>query len=104
MSLPGSMGQIAEVIQSPLFARQKKKLKEKEQRGLDEAVRAIMADPAVGSTKCGDLQGVRVYKYRSGTSQMLLAYELADNGTTLHLYAVGRHENFYRDLSKYIHQ
>ena len=96
------MSQIAEVIQAPLFAREKKKLNKTQRKKLDEAVKTIMTDPAVGRAKSGDLQGVRVYKYKLGNKQILLAYEVVD--TTLCLYTFGSHENFYRNLSKYIHQ
>ncbi len=96
------MSQIAEVIQAPLFAREKKKLNKTQRKKLDEAVKTIMTDPAVGRAKSGDLQGVRVYKYKLGNKQILLAYEVVD--TTLYLYTFGSHENFYRNLSKYIHQ
>ncbi|MDU9047423.1 MAG: type II toxin-antitoxin system RelE/ParE family toxin [Candidatus Electrothrix sp. Rat3] len=96
------MGQIAEVIQAPLFARQKKKLNKTQRKKLDEAVKTIMANPAVGKAKSGDLQGVRTYKYKIGNKQILLAYEVV--GTTLYLYTFGSHQNFYQKLSKYIHQ
>ncbi|MCI5161386.1 MAG: type II toxin-antitoxin system RelE/ParE family toxin [Candidatus Electrothrix sp. AX5] len=96
------MSQIAEVIQAPLFAREKKKLNKTQRKKLDEAVKTIMTDPSVGRAKSGDLQGVRVYKYKLGNKQILLAYEVVD--TTLYLYTFGSHENFYRNLSKYIHQ
>ncbi|WP_446010391.1 type II toxin-antitoxin system RelE/ParE family toxin [Candidatus Electrothrix sp.] len=96
------MSQIAEVIQAPLFARQKKKLNKTQRKKLDEAVKTIMADPAAGKAKSGDLQGVLVYKYKIGNKQVLLAYEVV--GTTLYLYTFGSHQNFYQKLSKYIHQ
>ena len=96
------MSQIAEVIQAPLFAREKKKLNKTQRKKIDEAVKTIMTDPAVGRTKSGDLQGVRIYKYKLGNKQILLAYEVVDS--TLYLYTFGSHENFYRNLNKYIHQ
>ena len=96
------MSQIAEVIQAPLFAREKKKLNKTQRKKLDEAVKTIMTDPAVGRAKSGDLQGMRVYKYKLGNKQILLAYEVVDS--TLYLYTFGSHENFYRNLNKYIHQ
>ena len=60
------MSQITEVIQSPLFAKQKKKLKNNQIKKLDEAIKTIMAEPTIGSSKSGDLHGVRVYKYKLG--------------------------------------
>jgi mRNA-degrading endonuclease RelE of RelBE toxin-antitoxin system len=96
------MSQITEVIQSPLFARQKKKLKKNQIQKLDDAIRTIMADPTVGAAKSGDLQGVQIYKYKSGNNLILLAYEVDES--TLYLYTFGSHQNFYRELSKYLHQ
>jgi len=96
------MNQLTEVIQSPLFAKQKKKLKKNQIKKLDEAVKTIMADPNVGNSKSGDLQGIHVYKYKIGNNLILLAYEIINS--TLYLYTFGSHQNFYRELSKYIHQ
>ena len=96
------MSQIAEVIQSPLFAQQKKKLKKNQIKKLDDAIKTIMANPAIGTAKSGDLQGVQVYKYKIGNNLILLAYEVNEN--TLYLYTFGSHQNFYRELSKYLHQ
>ena len=95
------MSQIAEVIQSPLFARQKKKLKKNQIKKLDDAIKTIMADSTVGASKSGDLQGIKVYKLKLGNNLILLAYEV--NKFILYLYAFGSHQNFYRELSKYLH-
>ena len=94
------MSQITEVIQSPLFARQKKKLKKNQIKKLDDAIRSIMADPAIGTAKSGDLQGVQVYKYKFGNNLILLAYGIDES--TLYLYTFGSHQNFYKELSKYL--
>ena len=96
------MCQIEEVIQSPLFAIQKKKLKKNQKVKLDETIKAIMENPEIGDAKSGDLKGVQVYKYKLGNNQILVAYEIVDS--TLYLYTFGSHQNFYRELSKYIHQ
>jgi len=96
------MTEITDIIQSPLFARQKKKLPKKQIRELDEAVRKIAQDPEIGSLKVGDLSGVRVYKFNSMNSIVLLSYEIRE--TTLFLYTFGTHQNFYRALKKYIYR
>ena len=95
------MGKISEIIQSPTFAKQKKKLKKNQIRKLDEAIKAILANPNIGDIQKGDLQGIRVYKYKIGNNLILLAYEI--EGSTLYLYSFGSHQNFYRELSKYLH-
>lgn len=95
------MSDLKEIIQSPVFAKQKKKLESCQRKDLDAAVRAIFDNPAAGKMKQGDLSGVQVYKYTSSSQQILLAYEVS--GETLFLYAFGSHQNFYRDLKKYLH-
>ena len=92
------MTPITEIIQSPIFAKQKKKLHKQPIRDLDKAVESIRNDPSIGEMKVGDLKGVRVHKYTSKNQQVLLAYEVVD--TTLFLYAFGSHENFYLNLKR----
>lgn len=93
---------MTEIIQSPLFASQKKKLNKNQIKNLDEAVRAIAQNPELGSGKAGDLSGVQVYKFNSVLSLILLAYEI--NKSTLFLYSFGSHQNFYKELNKYINR
>jgi len=94
------MIEIKEIIQSPLFAKQKKKLHKNQIKALDNAVHKILKDPEVGILKVGDMSGIRVYKFQSINEQILLAYEVVDD--TLYLYTLGSHQNFYRRLKKYI--
>ncbi len=95
------MDDISEIIQSPTFARQKRKLKKNQTKKLDEAIKTIMTNPDIGDIKKGDLQGIRVYKYKGGNNLILLAYEI--ECSTIYLYSFGSHQNFYRELSKYLH-
>lgn len=94
------MTDISAIIQAPVFAKRKKKLHKQQVADLDKAVESICRDPAIGDMKTGDLGGIRVYKFQSAKQQILLAYEVIDS--TLFLYAFGSHENFYRDLEKYL--
>jgi mRNA interferase RelE/StbE len=87
------------VVQSPLFAKQKKKLTKPQITQLDEALRTIIANPEMGTLKTGDLKGVRVYKFRIDRNQILPAYEIMES--TMYLYTFGVHENFYRSLKQY---
>lgn len=86
------------LIALPRFTRALKKLQPEEKQTLDEAIRTIAADPQIGEMKKGDLAGVRVYKYRSQTRIVLVAYGVARDEGIIKLLAVGSHENFYRDL------
>ena len=96
------MKEIAEITQSPIFAKQKKKLHKNRIRDLDEAIRTVVKKPESGHLKTGDLGGIRVYKFQSMQEQVLLAYEVVENH--LFLYAFGTHENFYRRLKKYLNR
>jgi mRNA-degrading endonuclease YafQ of YafQ-DinJ toxin-antitoxin module len=88
------------VLQSSLFARTVKKLHLSEKVLLDKAIKTLIAQPELGDLKTGDLNGVRVYKFKVHTQQMLLAYRYQQEVLMLMLLAYGSHENFYRDLKK----
>jgi hypothetical protein len=95
------MTQLETIVQSPVFSRQKKKLYKQQVKDLDTALQYIFNTPGAGDMKAGDLQAIQVYKFKSGGRQFLLAYEVIDSA--LFLYTFGLHENFYRDLKKYLH-
>lgn len=86
------------VLTTPRFLRTVKKLHADEKRALDEAVKLVSANLDIGELKKGDLTGVRVYKYRFQTEQMLLAYAANKIEQVIILMGYGTHENFYRDL------
>ncbi len=83
------------VIQANEFARVVKKLPRQQKLELDEAVKAIMADPLLGEAKVADLAGVRVYKFKLNKQLALLGYEYDGETVTLYLLKLGSHENFY---------
>ena len=88
-----------EILQTPIFAKTKKKLKKNQVKDLDKAVRKIIKNPQIGKKKIGDLSDVWVYKFRMAKQENLLAYQWDDKRRIL--IALGIHENFYRDLKKY---
>jgi mRNA interferase RelE/StbE len=88
------------ILQTKHFARQKKKLNAHQIRELDKAVSEVAEDPEVGEQKRGDLSAVRVHKFRIMGQLCLLAYSYSKDNQTICLYAVGPHENFYRDLKR----
>lgn len=61
-----------------------------------------MADPLVGEPKVGALRGVRVVKFKVGSQQLLLAYQFDTRRNAIEILDVGPHENFYRELQKYL--
>jgi mRNA-degrading endonuclease RelE of RelBE toxin-antitoxin system len=91
------------VLSTKSFDRVVKKLHAKDKKVLDEAVKAILVNPAAGEEKRGDLSQVFVYKFKMNSQETLLAYELHPNKKkpdTLVLLAVGPHENFYSQLKR----
>ena len=88
------------VFQSRQFAKAIKKLHSNQKSDLDKAVQLLIADPMIGDSKAGDLEGVRVHKFKIVNQLNLLAYSYEDEILTLTLLALGSHENFYRDLKQ----
>lgn len=88
-----------EILQTPIFARKKKRLKKNQIRDLDDAVRKVVKNPKIGERKTGDLADIWVYKFRMVKQEYLLAYEWDTEKRIL--IALGVHENFHRDLKKY---
>ena len=89
----------AKILQTPIFAKKKKKLEKNQIKDLDDAVRKVVKNPKIGERKVGDLADIWVYKFRMAKQEHLLAYEWNDEKRIL--IALGVHENFYRDLKKY---
>lgn len=88
------------VFISPAFSRKAKKLKAGDKLEMDQAVSRILDNPEIGEEKVGDLAGVFVYKFRMRNLLVLLSYIFDDSEITLITF--GSHENFYRDLKKYL--
>lgn len=71
-----------------------------EKKILDQVIRNITDNPSIGKEKKGDLRGIFVYKFKIKTAEYLLAYRIV--GEDLELIIIGPHENYYRDLKKYL--
>ena len=93
---------LPQVIQAPRFAKAKRRLPVKAQLAADEAVKAILATPLSGDPKAGALRGVRVVKFKVGAQQLLLADQFDARRRLVEVLDVGPHENFYRELQKYL--
>jgi len=75
-------------------------MRKQEKEILDQEVRRIAQNPSIGEEKKGDLTGVFVHKFKTETTQYLLAYRKI--GEDLELVMIGPHENYYRDLKQYL--
>jgi len=84
----------------PPFKKYVKRLPRHFQQVVLDAVEDIVTNPSIGEAKRGDLEGFRVFKFSMGRQLTLIAYKLETD--SLILYQAGPHENFYRDLKKYL--
>ena len=69
---------------------------------LESDLNDIKANPHIGTPKVGKLRGIRVYKVKRGTDTLLIAYKFDKRARTLVYFYIGSHENFYRELEKYV--
>jgi len=88
------------VFQSRSFEQKVKKFSQAQKLELDEEIKQIMEDPSIGTEKKGDLRGIYIHKFKIKTTQYLLAYRIIEEN--LELIMIGPHQNYYRDLKKYI--
>jgi len=89
------------VVQSRSFRKRIKKFRKQEIQELDNQVRKIIESPEIGQEKRGVLKGVFVHKFKINAVQYLLAYRFRGKDL-LELVMIGPHENYYRDLEKYL--
>lgn len=87
---------------APRFNRIVKKLEPVLKRTLDEEIRNILDYPYKGDRKKGVLRDVLVHKFEAVNDQWLLAYRVLEKNQVIQLLHFGQHENFYRDLTKYL--
>jgi len=89
-----------QILQSSSFKKKVQRFRKQEKRVLDNQIRKIVKDTAIGQKKKGDLRGVFIHKFKIHTTQYLLSYRFVDDN--LELIMIGPHENYYRDLSIYL--
>jgi len=87
-----------QVIQYPAFERVVKKLHPNAKKDLDKAIKTLNLNPNAGDLKKGDLNGIRVFKFKMVQQLTLLAYKFNEAEKTLVFLALGSHENYYKDL------
>jgi len=88
------------IFLTPSFQRKLKKLHPSEKSKLDQAIRVISNNPLIGPSKKGKLQSIHVYKYKSQSQLILVAYRFFKKELILEFLSFGPHENFYRDLER----
>ena len=88
------------IVQSRSFEKRAGRFNKREKGVADKEVQKIRENPTTGQEKRGDLQGIYVHKFKIQTVQCLLSYRFV--GKNLELIMIGPHENYYRDLKKYL--
>ena len=88
------------VFQTPRFKKYVKKLPLHLQQIILDAVEDTLTDTEIGELKKGDLNGFRVHKFKMGNQLILMAYKVESD--SLILYQAGPHENFYKNLKRYL--
>jgi len=67
---------------------------------IEDEVDRIIENPSVGASKKGDLADFRVHKFSYRNQVYLISYRLRES--ELGFFTVGTHENFYRELKRYV--
>jgi addiction module RelE/StbE family toxin len=88
------------IIASPQFLKKVKKLSKQARKTVDRQIKRILKNPKLGEEKKQDLKGVFVHKFKLNKQDTLLSYKFTEDA--LFLLTVGSHENYYRDLKKYL--
>ena len=91
---------IMDALYKPPFRKLVKKQNRAFQLVIEDEAEKIRDDPTVGEAKKGDLSGFLVHKFIFQKQEYLMAYKTAKNHIIY--YMVGTHENFYRELKRYI--
>lgn len=86
----------------PLFSKFVKKQTRPFQLVIEDEIEEIMTKPHMGEAKKGNLTGFRVHKFSYKKEISLIAYRLEDAGIVF--FKAGPHENFYRELKKYLRE
>jgi len=86
------------VKQANSFKRMVKKLPKQQKYILDQEIKKLLEDPLLGELKKGDLDFLRVHKFKLSNQEVLLGYMYQEDELILTLLKFGAHENFYRDI------
>jgi len=87
-----------EIKQSNAFKKTIKKLPKQYKISLDDEIKKLIDNPFLGYRKKGDLDFLRVHKFKLCGQEVLLGYVYEEEKLILTLLKFGAHENFYRDV------
>jgi len=84
----------------PPFKKFVKKQTRSFQLVIEDEVEAVIQNPLAGEGKTGDLTGFRIHKFSYQGQKYLLSYVIRTE--VIAFFTIGSHENFYRELKKYL--
>lgn len=87
---------------APRYNKARKKLRTNFKAILQKEEDKILINPYKGEKKTGILKNTWVEKFKANNDQYLIAYEIDENFHYVIFLDIGQHENFYRNLEKYI--
>ena len=67
---------------------------------IEDETEKIADTPGTGEAKKGDLAGFKVHKFVFQKIEYLIAYK--KRGNEVVFYMIGTHENFYKELKRYM--
>lgn len=91
---------IMDILYKPAFRNFVKKQPRSFQLAIEDQTEKIRENPSAGEEKKGALSGFRIHKFAFKGQAYLIAYELQNN--CIIVYMIDTHENFYRNLKRYI--
>lgn len=86
--------------QSNSFKQSIKKLPSQHKAVLDGEIKKIIKNPFLGNRKKGDLDFLRVHKFKMSNQEVLMSYMYEEEQLILTLLKFGSPEHFYRDFKK----
>lgn len=90
------------IKQANSFKKTVKKLSKQHKAVLDQEVKKLAVNPELRERKKGDLDFLRVHKFKLSNQEVLLGYMYEEDEIVLTLLKLGSHENFYRDIKNSI--
>lgn len=93
---------IMDKFYKPPFRKFVKKQTRPFQLVIEDEVEKVIINPEIGESKKGDLKGFRVHKFSFKKNRFLIAYRF--QGDDIVFYMIGAHENFYRELKRYLRE
>ena len=82
------------------FRRFVKKQAKPFQLVIEDEVDRIIENPGLGDSKKGDLADFRIHQFHYRNQIFLISYRLRES--EVDFFTVGTHENFYRELKRYV--